>query len=73
MLTPLADYLKRHSLTDAEFASRIGKDRSLVNRIKRGEVRPTLDVAAQIESETAGEIPMQSWIDPQTPQSEKAA
>jgi hypothetical protein len=61
MITPLDDYMKRHSLNDAGFATRIGKDRSLVNRIRRGVIRPTLEVASQIEVETEGEVPMQSW------------
>lgn len=62
MLTPLALYMQRHGLDDADIASRIGKDRSTVNRIRRGEVRPTLDVAAMIETHTDGEVPMQAWI-----------
>jgi DNA-binding transcriptional regulator YdaS (Cro superfamily) len=62
MDTPLAAYMQRKEIGDAEFALLIGKDRSLVNRIRRGEVRPTLEVAAQIESHTAGEIPMQAWV-----------
>ena len=49
----------------------IGKDRSVVNRIRRGDVRPTLDVAAQIEASTNGEVPMQAWVE--TPRSSAAA
>lgn len=55
--------MKQHKLGDAAFALQIGKDRSLVNRLRRGEVRPTLDVAAQIEAKTNGEIPMQAWVE----------
>jgi len=62
MDTPLATYMRSERLNDADFAALIGKDRSLVNRIRRGEVRPTLDVAAQIESLTNGAVPMQAWI-----------
>ena len=63
MSTPLADYMKRADITDAAFAALIGKDRSLVNRLRRGEVRPTLEVAAEIEAKTSGAIPMQAWVD----------
>lgn len=62
MSTPLAAYMERNKIGDADFAALIGKDRSLVNRLRRGEVRPTLDVAAEIEAKTGGEIPMQAWI-----------
>jgi hypothetical protein len=54
--------MERKKISDADFAVLIGKDRSLVNRLRRGEVRPTLDVAADIEAKTKGEIPMQAWV-----------
>lgn len=63
MTTPLAAYMERKNIGDAEFAALIGKDRSLVNRLRRGDVRPTLDVAAKIESVTDNEVPMQAWVD----------
>lgn len=40
----------------------IGKDRTLVNRLRRGVVKPTLEVAAEIEAKTGGGVPMQSWL-----------
>ncbi len=61
MKTPLANYMKSEGISDAEFALRIGRDRSLVNKLRRGIVRPTLDLAAVIETQTGGEIPMQAW------------
>lgn len=64
MSTPLATYMEREEISDADFAALIGKDRSLVNRLRRGLVRPTLDVAAEIEAKTAGAIPMQAWPTP---------
>lgn len=63
MSTPLQNYMVRHGIGDAEFALLIGKDRSVVNRLRRGDVRPTLDVAALIETRTNGEVPMQAWMD----------
>lgn len=62
MTTPLSAYMERNKIGDAEFGALIGKDRSLVNRLRRGDVRPTLEVAAQIETITEGEIPMQAWV-----------
>jgi transcriptional regulator with XRE-family HTH domain len=55
--------MERNKVSDADFAALLGKDRSLVNRIRRGDVRPTLDVAAQIEALTQGQVPMQAWIE----------
>lgn len=56
--------MEQKGISDAEFALLIGKDRSLVNRLRRGDVRPTLDVAAKIEEVTEGQIPMQAWVEP---------
>lgn len=56
--------MERKELGDADFAALIGKDRSLVNRLRRGEVRPTLEVAARIEEVTEGDVPMQAWVEP---------
>lgn len=63
MSTPLADYMEQAKITDADFAAMIDKDRSLVNKLRRGKVRPTLDVAAEIETKTNGAVPMQAWVD----------
>lgn len=61
MTTPLSDYMDREGINDADFAPRIERDRSLVNKLRRGIVRPTLDLAAAIERETGGAVPMQAW------------
>lgn len=61
MFTPLAAYMDREKVNDADFAALIGKDRTLVNRLRRGIVRPTLEVAADIEAKTKGAVPMQAW------------
>lgn len=62
MSTPLDAYLKQRRITDAQFASVIGRDRSMVNRLRHGTVRPTLELAAAIERETGGHVPMLAWL-----------
>jgi transcriptional regulator with XRE-family HTH domain len=54
--------MKQERVTDAALAAAIGKDRSLVTKLRHGSVRPTLDVAAAIERETKGSVPMRAWI-----------
>lgn len=63
MDNPLAIYMDKQGIGDSDFAELIGKDRTLVNRLRRGGVKPTLEVAARIEAETAGAVPMQAWIE----------
>lgn len=66
MDTPLASYMDREKIGDAEFAALIDKDRTLVNRLRRGKVRPTLDMAFKIESATKGAVPVNAWGDDTT-------
>lgn len=50
-----------NEISDADFAALIKRDRSFVNKLRRGIVRPTLDLAAVIETKTCGDVPMQAW------------
>lgn len=61
MSTALDTYMKERKLGDAELATLIARDRSMVSKLRRGVVRPTLDVAAAIETATKGAVPMQAW------------
>ena len=61
MSNPLATYMEREGVSDADLSGRIGRDRSMVNKLRRGVLRPTLDVAAAIERETGGSVTMQTW------------
>lgn len=63
MTTPLDKFLTEANVSDAEFGALIDKDRTTVNRIRNGKLRPTLDVAANIEAKTGGAVPMQAWTD----------
>lgn len=63
MTTPLDTFLTASKISDAEFGALIGKDRTTVNRIRNGKVRPTLEAAALIETHTGGAVRMQVWTD----------
>jgi len=72
MVTPLSIYMDREKIGDADFAALIEKDRSLVNRLRNGVVRPTLDVAARIEAVTDGAVPIKAWLPSPTHREEAA-
>jgi transcriptional regulator with XRE-family HTH domain len=61
-MTNLSDYLKRNEIRDEDFAAKIGKDRTTINRWKKGRGSPSLIDAAKIEAETNGEVPMRVWV-----------
>ena len=52
----LADWMSRHTLTDGAMARLIGIDRSQINRLRRGEARPSWVVAAKIKKVTKGAV-----------------
>lgn len=62
MSTALDTYMDREGLKDADFAPKIERDRSMVSKLRRGVVRPTLELADRIERETNGAVPIRSWL-----------
>ena len=54
-------YLKAHKISQADFAAAIGVKQPTVHRWTRGE-KPSLDVAAKIQNETGGEVPVHVWV-----------
>ena len=52
----LAHWIKRHSLTRAIVASRLGISRKYLDHLCREQRRPSLELASKIERLTDGEI-----------------
>lgn len=59
----LADYMRDQKINDAALAAQIGVSRPYVTRIRKGERRPSLDVAAKLEAVTG--IPAVSFAETQ--------
>ena len=64
MKTALDTYMAERSIKDADFAALIERDRSLVQKLRSGRARPSLDLAARIEAVTQGAVPMSAWVQP---------
>lgn len=54
--------MDENGLKDLDLVPPTGLDRSMISKIRRGIVRPTLDTAGAIERFTAGAVPMQAWM-----------
>jgi transcriptional regulator with XRE-family HTH domain len=52
----LAVYLTERGISDADFGAKIGRSRSSVSRLRRGETQPDWVTAAKIMSETNGAV-----------------
>ena len=57
-------YLKAHKISQADFAAAIGVKQPTVHRWTRGE-KPSMDVAAKIQNETGGAVPLHVWVQSQ--------
>lgn len=60
--TPLAAYMEAKGIKDADFAALIGRERSIVTKIRLGRVRPTVETAVAIEAHTHGAVPVRAWV-----------
>jgi transcriptional regulator with XRE-family HTH domain len=61
-MTNLAQWMRQSGVKDRAVADYIGRDRSIVSRIRRGELMPTLTIAVALERLTGGDVPASSWI-----------
>ena len=52
----LSDFMLWKNLTDADVASRIGRDRATVSRIRRRVVRPDWETIISLKKMSRGEI-----------------
>ena len=58
----LEQYLKEASQTQREFARAIGVSASYMNEIVKGGKSPSLSIAARIEAQTKGQVPMAALL-----------
>ena len=58
----LSEYLERHRLTEAAFSRMAGIAQPTINRLRRGERRPSADLARRIERATRGEVSAASLL-----------
>jgi transcriptional regulator with XRE-family HTH domain len=59
----LSAYLELARLTDAEFAAKVGCDRSTITRIRNGTTKPTPTLMQEIARETKGAVLPNDYFD----------
>src|SRR4030095_814085 len=59
----LSDYMLWKNLTDAEVASRIGRDRATISRIRRRVVRPDWPTINLLKKMSLGEISADDFLE----------
>jgi transcriptional regulator with XRE-family HTH domain len=61
-MTKLRDFLTSERIPQIQFADRLGVRQATISRLCSGEGVPSLELAARIERETGGAVPMNSWV-----------
>lgn len=72
MTTALDAYLTAEGIKDADFAPLIDRDRSMVSKLRRGIVRPSIELADAIEKASQGAVPIKAWLPDSNAQAEAA-
>lgn len=70
-MNKLTQYLIEAKQSQVAFAAEIGCDKSIVSRLTRLEMMPSLELAVKIQNATGGAVPATSWID-DAPQNDDA-
>lgn len=68
----LSSYLSSQKITQRQFAEAVGVDQSVVSRLTRLEMMPSLELAVKIQNATGGAVPATSWIPESTPEQDVA-
>lgn len=58
----LSEYLKINTIRQADFAARIGVTQGTVSRLCSGRMSPDMSMAARIQFETDGAVPVTVWV-----------
>lgn len=58
----LREYLQSRSIRQKAFADEIDATQGYVSKLVRGEVVPSMEIAAKIHRVTDGAVPYEAWI-----------
>jgi len=61
-MNKLQKHLSDSGLAKSDFAKSIGISRGYLSDLMSGRRRPTLELAFQIQAETKGDVPAESWL-----------
>lgn len=63
-MTLLDAFMTVKQMTDRELAKLVGRERSTITKIRRGQATPSLEVALKIAEISKGEVPPTSYAKP---------
>jgi transcriptional regulator with XRE-family HTH domain len=58
----LTDFILSSGVSRTSFADRLGISRAYLSLLENGKKTPSLELAVRIDRETAGRVPVSSWV-----------
>ena len=58
----LSEYLRTNAIRQADFGPRIGVTQGTVSKLCSGRLLPDMEMAAKIQRETGGAVPVTIWV-----------
>lgn len=58
----LSDWMKGRHLSDADLARLVGRDRSIITKLRAGKIMPSVEVLAAIERLSDGKVTAQDFL-----------
>lgn len=59
----LKDWMSENGKSDSDVALLVGRDRSIVSRLRRDELRPTAELMEKVAEITGGAVLPNDWFD----------
>ena len=63
VMSNLSSFLESNGISQRKFAGEIDVDPSIVSRLCKKLMRPSLELAFVIERQTGGAVPASSWVE----------
>ena len=68
----LEEWMHENKVSDADLAGRVGRDRTIISKLRKGQIKPSLEVLVAVTRITEGQVTVNDFM-PEQPPDEAAA
>lgn len=61
----LEEWMAANKMSDAELAGRVGRDRSVVSKLRKGQILPSIEVLGVLTRISEGQVTVADFLPPQ--------
>lgn len=63
----LEEWMQNNSVSDADLAGRVGRDRTIISKLRKGQIKPSIKVLLAITRLTDGQVTIEDFMPEQSP------